>query len=515
MDSSQIVLFGPFTFDRARLILTREGRPVPVGGRGAALLATLVEAEGEVVTRAELLNAAWPGQVVEERNLTVQIATLRKAMGEMPEGQNPIRTVSRVGYRLLLDAPPPAIEAFPSVRPSVAVLPFANLSPDPELSYFADGMTEDLITALSRFKSFAVVARSSSFAFKDSAVSVHEIARILGVRYLVEGSVRRSGKRMRVSARLSDAASDTQLWGETFDGALGDVFDMQDRITEAAVGLVEPHITEAEIERSRRKHPESLDAYDHFLRGLWLLPQEDDVVDDCIAHFDRAVELDPAFPQALAFASWAHDIRQTFGLRTPPGVDDNALSIALADRALAVAGSDALVLAMVGHMYFVLKDDSEAALALVERAVSLNPNGELILNMAATVHMQPGHYGRAIELYERALQLSPGGTYNYWALQGIAEAHLNCGRYEEAITYAKRSLATPHQFKFAVIMLVIANGLLGRVDEARSALDHYRTAWSWPGLTIKSLLETMPTGARRRAERGWIEGLRKAGLPEG
>jgi TolB-like protein len=268
MGSSSVVFFGPFSFDRARMVLRRDDQSVPIGGRGAALLTALVDAGGEVVTRAELLDAAWPNQTVEERNLSVQIAALRKAMGDLPDGQDPIRTVSRVGYRLLLDSPRTPIEQIQSVLPTIAVLPFANSSRDPDLAFFADGVTEDLITALSRFKTFAVIARNSSFAYKDRVADVPEVARALGVRYILEGSVRRSGDRVRVSARLTDAPRQTQIWGEAFEGALGDIFDMQDRITEAVVGLVEPHITQVEIERSRRKRPESLDAYDYFLRGI-------------------------------------------------------------------------------------------------------------------------------------------------------------------------------------------------------------------------------------------------------
>ncbi len=176
MDRSAVVRFGPFTFDRDRMVLERDGRPVPIDGRGTALPSALVDAGGEVVTRSELLDAAWPGRVVEERNLKVQVAGLRNAMGELPDGEDPIRTVSRVGYRLMLDAPAAPAPRAPSVRPSVAVLPFANLSPDPDLPFFADGVTEDLITAVSRLESFAVVARSASFAFKGRSVDLSEIA---------------------------------------------------------------------------------------------------------------------------------------------------------------------------------------------------------------------------------------------------------------------------------------------------------------------------------------------------
>lgn len=514
MTSSSVVFFGPFSFDRARLILRRDGRPVPIGGRGAALLAALANAGGEVVTRAELLDAAWPDQTVEERNLSVQIAALRKAMGALPEGQDPIRTVSRVGYRLLLDPPKAPAEQIQSVLPTIAVLPFANSGGDADLAFFAEGVTEDLITALSRFKTFAVIARNSSFAYKDRVVDVPAIARALGVRYILEGSVRRSGARVRVGARLTDAPGQTQIWGETFEGTLGDIFDMQDRITEAVVGVVEPHITQLEIERSRRKRPESLDAYDHFLRGLadhsaHPLGRHDSKV---VAHYDRAIELDPTFPQALAFAAWAHELRGTFGRTAQPGVDDFAICLALCERALAVAGSDALVLAIVGFELHALKDDGEGGVALVERALALNPHNVLVLNLSATVHLQRGRFDRAIELYERALRLNPNSPYGWWSLTGIADAHLHAGRFGEAIAWATRSLNTQNQGDIAFITLTVAHAMLDRLDEARAALRRFQQ--HRPGVTIKTLTATMKPG-RRNIAQCWIDGLRKAGLPEG
>jgi TolB-like protein len=459
------------------------------------------------------LDAAWPNQTVEERNLSVQIAALRKAMGDLPDGQDPIRTVSRVGYRLLLDSPRTPIEQIQSVLPTIAVLPFANSSRDPDLAFFADGVTEDLITALSRFKTFAVIARNSSFAYKDRVADVPEVARALGVRYILEGSVRRSGDRVRVSARLTDAPRQTQIWGEAFEGALGDIFDMQDRITEAVVGLVEPHITQVEIERSRRKRPESLDAYDYFLRGIADLSASPLGHHDAeaAALFGRAVELDPTFPQALAFAAWAHEMRRTFGGTAPPGVDDFAMSIALCERALAVAGNDAIVLAIAGWEFHALKDDGEGGIALVERALALNPHNVLVLNLAATAHLQRAQFDRAIELYQRALKLNPNSPYSWWSLTGIADAHLHAGRFEEAIVWATRSLNTQDQGTIAFVTLTVAYAMLDRLDEARAVLDRFQR--HRPGVTIKKLMENLPTG-RRNIARSWVEGLRKAGLPE-
>jgi TolB-like protein/DNA-binding winged helix-turn-helix (wHTH) protein len=240
MDPSAVVRFGPFAFDRVRMVLERDGTPVPVGGRGTALLAALVGAQRHVVTRGELLDAVWRGQVVEERNLPVQIAALRKAMGDLPDDENPIRTVSRVGYRLVPDGSPHRAAGILALRPSVAVLPFADLSGDPSLAFFSDGVTEDIIAALSRFRTLAVVGRGTAFAYKGRATPAPEIARALGVRYVLEGSVRRAGRRLRVTAQLVDAEEGALLWADRFEEELDGLFEIQDRIAATVVGLAEP-----------------------------------------------------------------------------------------------------------------------------------------------------------------------------------------------------------------------------------------------------------------------------------
>ncbi len=368
-----------------------------IGSRAAALLAALVDARGQVVTRSEVLDAVWPNQVVEEHNLAVQIAALRQAMGGTPGGVDPIRTVSRVGYRLALDGLIPRPSAILALRPTVAVLPFANLSDSPELSLFADGMTEDLITALSRFRTFAVAARGTSFAYKDCAIAA-QVVQALGVTYLLEGSMRREGHRLRVAARLSDASGVAQ-WADVFEEELGGVFEMQDRITASVVGLVEPQIIRVELERSRRKHPENLDAYDHFLLGLALSKRpntSDALYDRMVGHLDRAVALDPSFPQAFVQASWTHQLRCMFGGTTPPGTDDFAIADELRVRALELAPDDAIVLAWSALGAHNFRNDGEGALALAERAVALNPLSHDVLHMTATVQRQRDRAADAI-----------------------------------------------------------------------------------------------------------------------
>ena len=211
--------------------------------------------------------------------------------------------------------------------PAVAVLPFENLSPDPEQSFLADGVVEEIITALSRFRTFAVVARNSTFAYKGRAMDVRDVARDLGVRYVLEGSVRRSGDKVRVAAQLIEGASGAHLWAEKFEGAVADIFDFQDEITRSVIGLIEPQIRKAEIERARRKRPESLDAWDLYVQALPLVYSANvPGYTEAIELLDRAIALEPDYAPALAVASWAHERRKTYGGIAPAGVDDVEMS---------------------------------------------------------------------------------------------------------------------------------------------------------------------------------------------
>lgn len=244
------IAFGPFEYDPGSQSLLRDSIPVPIGYRAGLLLEALLKRPGETITKAELLDAAWPGLAVEDNNLSVQLTALRKVLAKRTDGSEWIIAVPRVGYRFAPIGSRAVVAEEPI--PSLAVLPFANLGGDPGQDYFADGIVDDLIAALARFKSFRVVARNSSFVFKGRSVDIRDAARKLGVRYILEGSVRSAGGKLRVTAQLIDGQSGTQLWSRTFNGTLDDVFDVQDRITESVATVIEPKIQLAEIERARR-----------------------------------------------------------------------------------------------------------------------------------------------------------------------------------------------------------------------------------------------------------------------
>jgi TolB-like protein len=507
--SAMASTLGPFVFDREQMKLTRDGLSVSLGSRGTALLAALADARGGVVAKDRLMQAAWPGTIVEEANLTVQIAALRRALGTGQDGQDWIVTVPRVGYRLLW--PNAAGSLAEHGAPAIAVLPFENLSPDPEQSFLADGIVEEIITALSRFRTFGVVARNSTFAYKGRATDVREVARDLGVRYVLEGSVRRSGQRVRVTAQLIEGASGAHLWAEKFEGAVADIFDFQDEITRLVIGIVEPQIRKAEIERTRRKRPESLDAWDLYLQALPLVySAKVPSYTEAIALLDRAISLDPDYVPALALASWAHEKRKTFGGVAPAGVDDVGVALAFAQRALDADPDDAVAMALLGWERILFRRDF-AGLALCARAVELNPNNRAVLDLAAVANLFAGDLDDVIVCGLRALELSPGAPDAYMCLTHIASAHFSAGRFEEAAEWAERSIDLEKGYVFSHLFLAASKAHLGQIEEARAAMKIALALR--PDYTVAG----KSSGPMRFPERRtiWIDGLRMAGMPEG
>src|SRR5215470_14906419 len=303
MDRNE-VRFGQFRLDLRQRKLARDGEPVQLSSRALDILCVLASAKGEVVSKDDLMAQVWPGVVVEENNIQVHVSGLRKALEQGKSGQSCLVTVPGRGYRLIGIEPfSPATVSDIAIgreldlpdRPSIAVLPFQNMGGDIEQEYFADGVVEEIITALSRFSGLFVIARNSSFTYKGRSVDIKQVGCELGVRYVLEGSVRRGGNRVRITGQLIDAATGTHLWADRFDGDAKDIFDLQDRIATSVVCAISPRLEQAEIERAKRKPTESLDAYDYYLRGMeyfWRNTQES--IDQALELFSRAIELDPA-----------------------------------------------------------------------------------------------------------------------------------------------------------------------------------------------------------------------------
>lgn len=342
------LVFGDHVLDPDRRELTRGSQAIAVGPQVFDLLAYLVRNRERVVSKDDLLDVVWGGRVVSESTLTSHINAVRKAIGDSGQEQRLIRTVARKGFRFVGDvrearssdgftspktepersneAPAHAL-ALPD-KPSIAVLPFHNLSGDPEQEYFADGMVEDIIAALSRIRWLFVIARNSSFTYKGRAVDVKQVGHELGVRYVLEGSVRKAANRVRITGQLIDAATRGHLWAERFEGTLDDIFALQDQVAASVVGAIEPQLERAEIGRAKRKPTESLDAYDHYLRGMANLHRGTrDAINEALPLFYKAVQLDPEFASAYGMAAWCHFWRKVNGWmtdrprRSPRGLD--------------------------------------------------------------------------------------------------------------------------------------------------------------------------------------------------
>src|SRR5437879_7620481 len=300
--------FGPFRLDLGERRLTYQGAPVRLGGRALDVLCVLAAAKGDVVSKDHLLDTVWSGLVVEENNIQVHISALRKELDRRTDGESVVVTVPGRGYRLMgLESPSAAnrlesAQQAPAVRgTSVAVLPFQNMSGDPEQEYFADGIVEDIITGLSRINWLFVIARNSSFFYKGKAVDLKQIGRELGVRYLMEGSVRKAGERVRITAQLIETQTGAHLWAERYDRLLDDIFAVQDEITMSVIGAIEPNLRKAEIERVKRKRPDNLDAYDLVLRALpFLRTRMVDGANAAIPLLRQALDLEPDYAGAHA-----------------------------------------------------------------------------------------------------------------------------------------------------------------------------------------------------------------------
>jgi adenylate cyclase len=397
-----------------------------------------------------------------------------------------------------------------SSKPSVAVLPFTNMSGDPEQEYFAEGIVEDIITALSRFKELFVIARNSSFVFKGRAVDIGQVAKALGVRYVLEGSVRKAGSRLRISAQLIDAGTQAHLWADRFDGAQEDVFDLQDKITESVIGIIEPQIRKAEIGRSRRKRPENLDAYDLYLRALphlYAMHPNDNT--QALEFLLQAIELDASFAPALAFAAWCYEQRLTRGWNTVTESDaDNAIGLARA--ALATGSDDANAIGMAGFVLLMIGREYEVGLSAMRRATSLNPNNVLVLSHAAFAYGHAGDLQEAIMCFQRARRLSPVDPGAFFFLTGEAHALLLSGRYSECVELARRSVATYDGWDSTYWYLAAACGHLGWIDEAKAAVA--KSLSLSPCMTV-SRISKLPIQDETRLAI-LLDGLRKAGLPE-
>jgi TolB-like protein/tetratricopeptide (TPR) repeat protein len=520
-------LFADYVLDLNRRELTRGSAAIAIGPRVFDLLVYLVQARDRVVTRDELLATVWSGRVVSESTLTSHINAVRKAIGDSGQEQRLIRTIARKGLRFVGEvearSPDSAIvrnaeqansneRQEPSLpdKPSVAVLPFQNLSGDPEQEYFADGVVEDIILALSRIRWLFVIARNSSFTYKGRAVDVRQVGRELGVRYVLEGSVRKVATRVRITGQLIDATNGVHLWAERFEGTLDDIFELQDTVAAGVVSAIAPQLELAEIERASRKPTESLHAYDYYLRGLTKFHLASRAgLDEALPLFYKAIELDSEFASAYGMAAWCYYWRKMNRWLDDREADGNEAA-RLCRHAVTLGKNDAVALTRGGHAWPHFGGDLESCVTYVDRAMVLNPNLSTIWYLGGYQRISLGRHDSAIEYFTRAMRLSPLDPETFQMQTGIAMGHLYSGRFDAAVACLEMAWReVPNVLRVAAFMAA-SHALAGREEEARQAMHHVRRLD--PTLRIGKLDDWLLVQPKDFAVAA--EGLRRAGLPE-
>jgi TolB-like protein/Flp pilus assembly protein TadD len=432
-------------------------------------------------------------------------------------GEQSVKNIERRvrAWRVCLDAPvaePAAAEARAAAgadRPGIAVLPFANMSGDPEQEYFADGMVEEIITGLARIRWLTVIARNSTFAYKGTSPDVRKVGRELAVRYVLEGSVRKAGSRVRITVQLIDAETGGHLWAQKFDGALSDVFDLQDQITGGVVSAIEPSVRRAESLRAKRKRPDNLDAYDRYLRALepayTFTPAGRSAA---LALLDGAIALDPGYAEAHGLAAWCLQQRFLWGGRNPA---DREAALGHAEAVVAARTDDATTLAFAAFAMGALARNHEIAFAMLERAMDLNPSSASAHNVSAVLRMMTGDHERSQQHTEASLRLSPFDPMRFIAVTASAVAKLAAGEPETALTTARRALEASPTFAPALAVVVMCLVRLGRVAEARATVR--RLIEIAPDTRIATLYERFLFADALGFDRIAAE-MRAAGLPE-
>jgi len=519
--------FEDYAFDTDRRELHRGAHAVSVAPQVFDLLDYLIRNRERVISKDELINAIWNGRIVSEAALTTRLNVARSAIGDSGEEQRLIKTLPRKGVRFVgpvreaqkpagaaigdspVELPKPAL-TLPD-KPSIAVLPFQNMSGDPEQEYFADGIVEEIITALSRNKQLFVIALNSSFTFKGKSADIKQVARDLGVRYFLEGSVRKSGNRIRITGQLIDAASGAHLWADRYDGALEDVFELQDQVAASVVGAIGPSMTQAEIERAKRKPPSSLDAYDYYLRGLaarWQYTR--DGTDQAVGLYEQAIALDPQFALAYALLAATLSQRKIQGWSTDPAADASR-AIAYAKSALRLGRQDPLVLAQSAIVLTAIGYEVELADSLLEEAIRLNPNGMLGWLGGGWAKLCLGDHRTAIDYFHRALRLSPLAPTIFFAHGGLAFAHFFLGNYEEGLKCAGAASRHHPDYVAAQRITMACHALSGNIEAARRLWE--QTALLSPSDRVSKMRKGAPF--RRDQDLAKLqEAYRLAGMPE-
>jgi TolB-like protein len=461
-----------------RLDLAGNAEPVALGSRALDLLRLLVERQGELLRKDLIMETVWPGTAVEESNLSVQISALRRILDQGREQGSCIQTIPNRGYRFIppvsrlgLTAPFRPGLPLPD-KPSIAVLPFQNLSGDPEQEYFVDGMVEEITTALCRIRGLFVIARNSSFTYKDRAVEVKQVGRELGVRYVLEGSVRRASARVRIAAQLIDATTGAHLWADRFDGSLDDIFALQDRVASSVSGVIEPTLQAAETARRAGYPTTDLTAYSLYLRAYAMVWSSAARIPEALHLMEQAIARDPQYGTALGFAALCcHRLVIDDRSDDPPA--DRLKGIDFARRALDVGDDDPEVLAYGAMVLASFGEDIGAMTALVDRALTLNPNYARGWGISALLRLWADQPDLAVQHVNTALRLSPLAKVSPVFLI-LGAAHFFGRRFDAALPELLRAIQDDPGFPIPYRLLASCYAHLGRLDDAREIVRRLR-----------------------------------------
>jgi TolB-like protein len=514
--------FEEFALDTDRRELHRGTEMVAITPQVFDLLDYLIRNRERVVTKEDLINAVWNGRAVSDAALTTRLNVARGVIGDSGEEQRLIRTLQRKGFRFVgtvREMRGPGYVAAPDDRgepqtsalalpdkPSIAVLPFQNMSGDSDQDYFADGIVDEITTALSRFKFLFVIARNSSFTYKGKAVDIKQVGRELGVRYVLEGSVRKAAGKVRIIGQLIDAATGIHLWADRFEGDLSDIFALQDRMTERVVSAIAPKMFQIEVDLAARR-PNDLSAYDLCLRAaLRCNSWTQDGTAEALRLASRALEIDPRYGFAATLAGGCHLMNVGWGWAADPK-SELAEGFRLLRLALSIDGSDSEALSLLGRSTALFFGDFDTAREMADRAVSLNPNAAHAWAHRGWTYLLAGQPEEAIRSFERAIRLSPFDPSLDSTLTGIGFAFINLGRFDEAVAAAKKALQKNQAYGPGYRCLGAALAHLGRDAEARETVTRHLVIE--PDFRISELVAR--TGLRAQI---FIDGLRKAGFPE-
>ncbi|WP_027575012.1 winged helix-turn-helix domain-containing tetratricopeptide repeat protein [Bradyrhizobium sp. WSM1743] len=511
-----LYLFDDCTIDASRREVRRADKSIPVEPKVLDLVLYLLANRDRLVSKDELVSAVWNGRIVSDSAISACIHSARVALGDAGAGQRLIKTFPRKGLRFIgkvRDTPSPSIPptsvpalALPD-RPSVAVLPFVA---EPDQSYFADGVVDEVILALSRMRWLFVIARNSSFTYRDRVVDVRQIGRELGVRYVIEGSVRKSSNRVRITAQLIDAESRLTLAGHRCDGVLGDIFELQDTIVSEMIAVIAPKLEANEINRTRRKPTENLDAYDLYLRGLesyylWTQPAHE----LALSFFKQAFALDDNFAAACGMAARCYTSRKVNGWMVDREAEVSEAR-RLSRQAVALGGDDAVALTAAGFTNAHVLSEKAAGRALVERALRLNPNYSVAWYCAGWIDVWLEDAASALEKFGYAMRYSPIDPLMFNFHAGIASAHFVAGRLDDARLYAMKAIDGRPSFVTALQIAAATSALGGRLAEAREHVAALRRING--DLRVGNAADRFSLHPNTLSK--LMEGLRLAGMPE-